>query len=183
MQVTFKHRLIEKLIDKKYDSGFTLIELLVVVIIVGILAAVALPSLLSQLGKARETEGKNAVGTINRAAQAVHFESQSFVGLAGISDIELANPSTNLLGIAVVSEYYTFTVGTADDTDFDVAASVVNGTNNGIRSYGGAVDFTDSLYTSVVCQSDAIAAPAPMPADIDPTIAANPCPAGFTNLR
>ena len=182
MQAAFKHKLIEKLSNKKRGGGFTLIELLVVVIIIGILAAVALPNFLNQLGKARETEGKNAIGTINRAAQVVHFEAQTFAGLGGINDATLAT-ATNLLGIAVDSEYYTFTIGTTTATDFDAAAAVVNGNSNGIRSYGGAVDFTGGLYSSAVCQSDAVAAAAPMPTTVDPTMVANPCPAGFTNLR
>ena len=63
---------------KNGEEGFTLIELLVVVIIIGVLAAVALPNLLNQVGKARETELKNAAGTVNRSQQAYHFERQVF---------------------------------------------------------------------------------------------------------
>lgn len=40
------------------EQGFTLIELLVVIIIIGLLAAIALPSFLSQTDKARFAEAK-----------------------------------------------------------------------------------------------------------------------------
>ena len=83
---------------KNGDEGFTLIELLVVVIIIGVLAAVALPSLLGQVGKARETELKNAAGTVNRAQQAYHFEKQVFA------------PHLTLLGVTVPVNYITNTM-------------------------------------------------------------------------
>jgi prepilin-type N-terminal cleavage/methylation domain-containing protein len=53
----------------KKAQGFTLIELLVVIVIVGILSAVAIPTFLNQIRRARTAEAQTALSDVSRAAE------------------------------------------------------------------------------------------------------------------
>src|SRR5450756_122652 len=64
---------IRKSMDEK-DHGFTLVELLVVMIIIGILAAIAIPVFLNQRKKATETSEKADASTIGKEAMSYYVD-------------------------------------------------------------------------------------------------------------
>lgn len=172
MNSVFTAKLLQNLRNKKGNKGFTLIELLVVVIIIGVLAAVALPNLLSQVGKARETEIKNAVGTINRSQQAYHFEKQVFSDTTARMGVALNNEYIDGNDEASTALNITATAGTSAT----VAPVNAQAVNDGTRAYAGGIFYSAGTYGQILCQSDTPATALAVPTD------QNTCGAG-TELK
>ena len=68
---------IRKSMDEK-DKGFTLIELLVVIIIIGILAAIAIPVFLNQRKKAVDASIKSDLRTVANEIETYYTDNQAY---------------------------------------------------------------------------------------------------------
>ena len=95
----------------KSKSGFTMVELMVVVLIVGILAAVAVPLMSGRIDASKWSEGKAAMGTIASGIRAYAAEKGNFSTKPSLSDIGITN--NDLDGTYFTHEAYAITSASA----------------------------------------------------------------------
>ncbi|MEO1378388.1 MAG: type IV pilin-like G/H family protein [Cyanobacteria bacterium J06635_10] len=151
MKTELKAKFLQNILRKKKENeGFTLIELLVVIIIIGILSAIALPSFLNQANKARQSEAKTLVGSMNRAQQAYALENTAFASNDEIGKLGI--------GIKTQSENYIYAIDGSGSAVTNQARPVKE--KAPIKAYVGGVMIgtikatSESTSLAILCEAD-----------------------------
>src|SRR3712207_5048358 len=129
----FAKRLKELHEIERDEKGFTLIELLVVILIIGILAAIAIPAFLGQRQRAQDTEAKTAVRQAATAMETYFTDNQTYANadaaaLQGIEQSLATGAGTTLaLNPVPTASTYKLTVTAQTGNTFSIEKDA-NGT-------------------------------------------------------
>jgi type IV pilus assembly protein PilA len=137
-----KHKLFYwNLLHHKHEQGFTLVELLVVVIIIGVISAIALPSYLNQVARARGSGAKSTLGSINRAQQAYRYEQGTFA--ANLSDLKKF--------ASIDANGYSYSISGTSNSALASATPAVDD----YKVYSAGVGFgSNDIFVQVICESE-----------------------------
>jgi type IV pilus assembly protein PilA len=134
------------------ESGFTLVELLVVMLILGLLAAIAIPAFFNQRDKARDADAKTLARTAQTAMETYATDNDgSYAGatpaiLIGIEEVlneaDLTDPENgDALSVTSAADTYTVTVDSKNTpNDFSIS-----------RAANGSVNLTCTVAASDGC--------------------------------
>jgi prepilin-type N-terminal cleavage/methylation domain-containing protein len=99
-------------------SGFTLLEILVVIIIVGVLASVAMPTLFRNVERSRATEALNTLGVVRRAITGCGMQfNNNYTTCNSFNTIGMADPS------GAAGSHFNYTIPAAGNGSYTVTAT------------------------------------------------------------
>jgi type IV pilus assembly protein PilA len=107
------------------EGGFTLIELLVVILIIGILAAIAIPAFLSQKSKAYDSSAKTMAQTAQTAMETYSTENGGSYASGTKAKLKEIEPSLNT-GTNASEPALLETVITGSGTGYEVTVEAQN---------------------------------------------------------
>ena len=150
----------------KGKKGFTLIELLIVIAIIGILAAIAIPTYLSYVNRAKDSEAGTNLGAIFTDEVAFNATNSMYISAGGVSSTAGTLPAA---APTVTGTHAMYSPGGVAATYYsDTPPFTCNGGT--INTYGGYTTYAPPTYT---------AAPTPAPGT---TFVTQPKPAGFADI-
>jgi type IV pilus assembly protein PilE len=109
-------------------AGFTLVEVMIAVVIIGLLAAIAIPAFTDSVRKSRRAEAFSALSAVQLAQERWRGNNASYA--ADLANTATGSNPPNGLGIAATtpSGYYGIAISGASATGYTVTATGVTGT-------------------------------------------------------
>jgi type IV pilus assembly protein PilA len=161
-KVNITRQLVLKSVAKQ-KLGFTLIELLVSIVIIGVLASIALPSFLNQSAKARGSEAKANLGSVNRAQQAYRFENGTFA--SNIDDLKAVASFTEN------GKFYNYSIVGATNT----ASASADPLQLSFKVYDSGIAMgLNTYFAQVICESVGVKSSSENIATAQPVSGASP---------
>jgi type IV pilus assembly protein PilE len=106
----------------KVNKGFTLVELMITVAIVGLLAAIAVPSYSSHVTQSRRVDAQGALISLGQAMERYYTEKSTYVG----ATLGAGGIFPNEAPLDAGSKYYDLSITTQTSTTFTVQATPKN---------------------------------------------------------
>jgi type IV pilus assembly protein PilA len=179
MKTELQAKFIQHLNQSKNGSGFTLVELLVVIIIIGILAAIALPNFLNQTAKAKQTEAQQNIGFINRTQTAYRSENNTFASKFDTLGIgSLASTTSN-----ASTSNYSYSLSATNNNTTIIAQSK----DSALKAYSGGNNIylnsaSQIVIGSIVCTTQQPGTSTTSAPFVTSTTSAPTCPTGYNQL-
>lgn len=133
--------------------------------LVFVLSLIALPSFLNQANKAKQSEAKQYIGSMNKGQQAYFVEKQEF--------------SDNIydLGLGIKSETTNYSYDISKISSSRYVISTATAKDEQLKSYSGIVYVDDDITKSMICETDEPSLTAPDDFDY-----VDECPSGSSEL-